>query len=116
MYIECVNIYVPKSKDIRVVQLDIPSPCNPLLVVLTYVVAVSTPTYGSSKEAACVGIGVGVAVEVWCMGDAGGQTPSVLTFNHCWGSAVAPIVGAWLLASHTLGVLCVPLRQYRRKP
>jgi hypothetical protein len=27
------------------------------------------------------------------MGDAGGQTPSVLTLTHCWGSAVAPLLG-----------------------
>ena len=52
---------------------------------------VSTGTFinQSSKKAACVGIGIGVALEVWCIGDAGSQAPSLLTLTHCWGSAVA---------------------------
>jgi len=39
----------------------------------------------SSNGAACGGIGVGVAVEVWCRGDVGGQAPSSLTLNLGWG-------------------------------
>jgi len=39
----------------------------------------------SSNGAACGGIGVGVAVEVWCRGDVGGEAPSSLTLTVGWG-------------------------------
>ena len=42
-------------------------------------------SYFSSNGAACVGIGVGVAVQVWCKGDVGGQAPSSLTLTLGWG-------------------------------
>jgi len=54
----------------------------------------------SSKGAACVVIGVGVAVEVVCRGDVGRKAPSVLN----------PIVGDRQFPH------CIALRQYRRKP
>jgi len=68
----------------------------------------------SSSGAACVGIDEGVAVEVWCRCDVGCQDQSVLT-PHCWGSAVAPLLGLGSsramsgFASHRLGILFIPL-------
>ena len=43
-------------------------------------------SYSSSKWSGLGSIGVGVAVEVWCRGDVGGQAPSSLTLTLGWGS------------------------------
>jgi len=53
---------------------------------------------------------VGVAVEVWCRGDIGGQAPSSLTLTLGWGWAFPPRMGISCslamggTASHRLGL------------
>ena len=59
-------------------------------------------THRSSKLPGLGSFGVGVAVEVWCKGDVGGQAPSILTFTPRLGIGSCPCVGDGLL-----GLVCV---------
>jgi len=50
--------------------------------------------------------GVGVAVEVGCRGDVGGQTPSALTFTLGWGW-VNPLGWRWVAREPWVGLRAI---------